>query len=98
MQFTLRLVSVVALATMVLASPAYNRDVEASIVSNAELDNWLRTTDAVLTFTGTAKGPLAKRSALNTRVVYCNRRSGHHLPDGYDGCRVLRQRRVWRKL
>ncbi|KAG9223772.1 hypothetical protein CCMSSC00406_0004887 [Pleurotus cornucopiae] len=78
MQFSLRLklLPVVALAAMVIASPAAtSRDVEASIVSDAEFDNWLRTTDADITFVGNAKA-LAERNALNTRVVYCSSRSG----------------------
>ncbi|KAF4569978.1 hypothetical protein EYR40_008961 [Pleurotus pulmonarius] len=75
MQFSLKLVSVVALATMVIASPTSSGDVETSVVSDAEFDNWLRTTDANLTFIG-AKGSLTERNILNTRVTYCNRRTG----------------------
>ncbi|KAL4262391.1 hypothetical protein AB1N83_009159 [Pleurotus pulmonarius] len=77
MQFTTKLASFVALATMAIASPAVVADTKASLVTDAEFDNWLRTTDADLTFIGSAKEPLASRSALDTRVVYCDHRIGN---------------------
>ncbi|KAF9499460.1 hypothetical protein BDN71DRAFT_1503168 [Pleurotus eryngii] len=76
MLLALKLASLVALATMATAIPAFSKDVEASVVSDAEFDNWLRTTDANLTFIGSARKSLISRNALATRVVYCNRRSG----------------------
>ncbi|KAJ2913808.1 hypothetical protein MD484_g6612, partial [Candolleomyces efflorescens] len=79
MQFTLKavfaqLVAVAFFATNVAASP-----VAASVVTNAELDNWLATTDAKLTYISDVDttNPLADRAALNTRVVYCNRRTNN---------------------
>ena len=48
------------------------------MVTDAELDNWLATTDAKLTFVSDFdNNPLADRAALNTRVVYCNRRTNN---------------------
>ncbi|KDQ26951.1 hypothetical protein PLEOSDRAFT_159130 [Pleurotus ostreatus PC15] len=76
MQLALKLASLITLAVMAIASPTSSRDVGANIVSDAELDNWLRTTDADLTFVGGVKSPLAQRNTLITRVVYCTQRSG----------------------
>ncbi|KAM5543294.1 hypothetical protein V8D89_003168 [Ganoderma adspersum] len=44
------------------------------LVSHDEMMNWLKTTDAELTFLGTPINPLAPRSAQNTMVTYCSRR------------------------
>ncbi|KAG9223773.1 hypothetical protein CCMSSC00406_0004886 [Pleurotus cornucopiae] len=69
MQLALKLASLVTLAVMAIASPtSQSGDVGANIVSDAELDNWLRTTDADLTFVGGAKSPLAQRNTLITRM------------------------------
>ncbi|TFL05296.1 hypothetical protein BDV98DRAFT_561783 [Pterulicium gracile] len=44
---------------------------QVTVMTNAQMDAWLATTDAKLTYItdGTARSP------LNTRVVYCNRRT-----------------------
>ena len=36
--------------------------------------NWIKTTDAELTFVGAPINPLTPRSAQNTMVTYCNKR------------------------
>ncbi|KAJ2912386.1 hypothetical protein MD484_g8020, partial [Candolleomyces efflorescens] len=81
MQFTLKaaftqIATVALLVTTAVASPT---PVPADVVSNAELDHWLATTDAKLTFiTDTdidTTNPLANRAALDTRVVYCSQRT-----------------------
>ena len=51
--------------------------IEANIVSDSELLTWLSTTDAELTFVGAPINPLAPRSAQNTMVTYCNKRSNN---------------------
>ncbi|KAF9499461.1 hypothetical protein BDN71DRAFT_1428176 [Pleurotus eryngii] len=76
MHLALKLASLATLAVMAVSSPASSRDVGANIVTDAELDDWLRTADANITFVGGAKGPLPRRNALIARVVYCTQRSG----------------------
>ncbi|KAF4593271.1 hypothetical protein AB1N83_013473 [Pleurotus pulmonarius] len=77
MQFSFVIASVVALAAMAIAGPGAPENTEASyIVSDAELDHWLSTTDAKLTFIGEeGNNPLAARAG-KTRVVYCSSRKG----------------------
>ncbi|KAI0644272.1 hypothetical protein C8Q79DRAFT_913788 [Trametes meyenii] len=81
MQFSTLLFSLVALATAIGASPTpavAANNVAVSIISDAELEHWLATTDADLTFIGGRPDltPLAKRSAQSTTVTYCNKRVG----------------------
>ncbi|KAJ3571859.1 hypothetical protein NP233_g3472 [Leucocoprinus birnbaumii] len=45
------------------------------VVSDAEMNHWLSTTDAELTYVGKPYHPLSPREAQNTRVVYCNTRN-----------------------
>ncbi len=49
------------------------------VMTDAEFDYWLATTDAELTFIGDAAkshlNPLAKREAQDTRVTYCSKRT-----------------------
>ncbi|KAI0644275.1 hypothetical protein C8Q79DRAFT_975149 [Trametes meyenii] len=80
MQFS-TLFAAVALAATVVASPApvANSDNAAAfLISDAELEHWLATTDAELTFIGGRPDltPLAKRSAQSTTITYCNKRVG----------------------
>ncbi|KAI0817010.1 hypothetical protein BC628DRAFT_1096393 [Trametes gibbosa] len=58
------------------AKPVVDREVSASIISEAELAHWLATTDAELTFIGEPFNPLAKRSAQTTTVTYCTKSVG----------------------
>ncbi|KAL4252601.1 hypothetical protein AB1N83_013474 [Pleurotus pulmonarius] len=85
MQFSLTFASILVLAAMVTASPvaipkdtiAISRSsgVASSVVSDAELDHWLQTTDATLTFTGgSGRNPLRRDGQV--RVVHCTTRSG----------------------
>ncbi|KAG9223757.1 hypothetical protein CCMSSC00406_0004902 [Pleurotus cornucopiae] len=85
MQFTLSFTFILALAAMVTAGPvAMPKDtdensrssgVTSSVISEAELDHWLQTTNANLTFTGqSGKNPLRRDGQV--RVVHCTNRQG----------------------
>lgn len=45
------------------------------LVSHEEMLNWIKTTDAKLTFVGKPINPLTARDAQSTIVTYCNTRS-----------------------
>ncbi|KAI9063862.1 hypothetical protein FKP32DRAFT_1666294 [Trametes sanguinea] len=78
----------IAVFTTVIANAAGVMGVEAGvdldspagfIMSEAEMANWLATTDAHLTFIGdppTAPNPLTPRSAQRTVLTYCTKRNG----------------------
>ncbi|KAL4256879.1 hypothetical protein AB1N83_011634 [Pleurotus pulmonarius] len=76
MQFTNKIASFVILATMAIAGPAAPKNPKVSVVTDAEFDDWLRTTDAKLTFIGNASESHTRRNTLSTRIVYCNRQVG----------------------
>ncbi|RXW14280.1 hypothetical protein EST38_g11576 [Candolleomyces aberdarensis] len=81
MQFTLKatIAQIATVALFVTSAVASPTPVAANVVANAELDHWLATTDAKLTFindVGTTN-PLVDRATLNTRVVYCSRRTNN---------------------
>ncbi|CAA7263907.1 unnamed protein product [Cyclocybe aegerita] len=62
-----------ALAAVVVASPT--PEVPASfILTDAEFDHWLATTDAEITYVGEPYNPLTERDILATRVTYCSQR------------------------
>ncbi|KAF6754965.1 hypothetical protein DFP72DRAFT_898155 [Ephemerocybe angulata] len=73
---TLTLLAVAAFATLSRASPA---PFPAGIVTHDEIENWIATTDAKLTYISDApaSNPLTKRAAQNTRVVYCSNRTNN---------------------
>ncbi|KAI0666865.1 hypothetical protein C8Q78DRAFT_994599 [Trametes maxima] len=75
MQFSSLFYTVVALATVAVASPAGANN----IISEAEFAHWLATTDAELTFIGPRPdfSPLGKRSAQSTSLTYCTKRVGN---------------------
>ncbi|KAJ2924839.1 hypothetical protein H1R20_g12265, partial [Candolleomyces eurysporus] len=85
MQFTLKatIVQIATVALFVTSAVASPTPVAANVVANAQLDHWLATTDANLTFINDVNttSPLAGRATLDTRVVYCNIRS-HNLCGG----------------
>lgn len=93
MQLKLSLAAFVALVTAVAAIPAVGivhycpalfslmtPQPEVSILTQDEMINWLKTTDATLTFVGepipgvNARAGLASREALSTTVTYCSQR------------------------
>ncbi|EIW58829.1 uncharacterized protein TRAVEDRAFT_47972 [Trametes versicolor FP-101664 SS1] len=72
-------------AIVVLVSAACSRPSSVSseepagfLMTDAQLEHWLATTDAELTFVGPRPtfNPLIARAAQNTIVTYCTKRSG----------------------
>lgn len=95
MQFKLSLATIAALVAAVVAHPAVSTilpclanaadappqaDVPVTVLTQDEMINWLKTTDATLTFIGNpipgvnAPEGLVSREALDTTVTYCNKR------------------------
>ncbi|EIW58828.1 uncharacterized protein TRAVEDRAFT_47971 [Trametes versicolor FP-101664 SS1] len=81
MQFSAVFLAIAALASVAIATPAgvvaNTQGVASSIVSDAEMANFLATTDAELTFIGEPFNPLAKRAAQDTTVTFCTKRVGN---------------------
>lgn len=67
------------LASLMLLMPP-QADVPVTVLTQDEMINWLKTTDATLTFIGNpipgvnAPEGLVSREALDTTVTYCNKR------------------------
>ncbi|TRM60421.1 hypothetical protein BD626DRAFT_549727 [Schizophyllum amplum] len=85
MHFQLHLAAILALVVATAASPTTPEpEIATTFLSEAEMIHWLQTTDAELTFIGEPipgvnvpaldDADLARRAALSTTVVYCNRR------------------------
>ncbi|KAH9928850.1 uncharacterized protein B0H18DRAFT_953771 [Fomitopsis serialis] len=74
MQFKLSLATLAAIVAVVVANPS------PEVTTEAEMIQWLKSTDANLTFIGepipgvNAPEGLVSRSAQNTMVTYCSRR------------------------
>ncbi|KAJ3576818.1 hypothetical protein NP233_g166 [Leucocoprinus birnbaumii] len=75
MQFSLNFSTLLfTLIGVTAAAPQHKAN--SYVVSDEEMDHWLATTDAKLTYAGSSGpvNPLLPRAAQNTRVVYCSSR------------------------
>ncbi|KAH6910904.1 hypothetical protein BKA70DRAFT_1219990 [Coprinopsis sp. MPI-PUGE-AT-0042] len=75
MSFNLAALATIVAAALVLPSTATPVALNEGIVTNEELDHWIATTDAKLTFVGSNERSGVGIQAI--RVVYCNRRMGN---------------------
>ncbi|KAF6742458.1 hypothetical protein DFP72DRAFT_1105906 [Ephemerocybe angulata] len=78
MQFKFSTLLFSVATSFALLSKASPAPFPAGIVSFEEIENWLATTDAKITYIGVAPtNPLSKRAPQNTRVVYCSNRTNN---------------------
>ncbi|KAH6910906.1 hypothetical protein BKA70DRAFT_1370781 [Coprinopsis sp. MPI-PUGE-AT-0042] len=75
MSFKLAALATIVAAALVLPGAATPVALNEGIVTNEELDHWIATTDAKLTFVGSNERSGVGIQAI--RVVYCNRRTNN---------------------